>query len=382
MLNNGLLSVQGMSGSDQRAVNLAKLFASKNYSITMVIPESGRERYKGFNCLITSRSMPRGNISIVISYFLRAWKTAGMFYRYLKNQDRDAIIYSTSDLIPDTIPAIYAKIKIPSLRWITGLHLVAPSPFKGFQKASTKGYVFPKFANIYYFLTQRLIMRFMKKYAYLVMVSNSLDREFLIKKGFASQKVIVTYGAINWDELNLAASSGYKYDACFVGRFHKQKGFPDLIEAWKKVCLKYPRALLVVIGDDINFDSVVKKVNAEGLSNNIKFLGFLGGVEKFNIMKASKMCVFPSTYESFGMVIAEAFACSLPVVAYSLPIYEDIYPQGLLTANIGDVNGLVQQIISLLSDEQVRLKVSKEAYEVSKKFTWAQTAEQILMRLN
>ena len=91
-------------------------------------------------------------------------------------------------------------------------------------------------------------------------------------------------------------------------------------------------SVMAVIGSDINFDDVVKRVKDKGLFENIKFMGFLNGIDKFTVMKSSKICIFPSTYESFGMVVAEAMACGLPVVAYDLPVYREIYPVGMIKA--------------------------------------------------
>lgn len=370
-----------MSGSDNRALNLGRIFMAKGYEVMMIIPELGMDRFKGFSYIKTLNDKPLGNLGLIISYFRRAIKASGILKKQ-KDINNNTIIYSSSDLLPDATPAIYIKIKNPSVRWITGLHLIAPNPFKGYKKKYTKGYSLPSISNIYYFLTQRLIMKFMKLFAHTIMVSNSMDREFLIKKGFMPDKVIVTYGAVDRTAIDSAVKKEEGYDACYVGRFHKQKGFPDLIEAWKQVCKKCPKAVIAIIGNDINLHAVIKKVASEGMVDNIKFLGFLNGIDKFNVMKSSKICVFPSTHESFGMVAAEAMASGLPVVAYDLPIFREIYPVGMLKSPIGDVNKLANNIIDLLQNDDKRIRISEEAFKLSKKFSWEKTAESILERLN
>jgi len=371
-----------MSGSDQRALNWGKIFIKKGYTVTVLTHAAGTDRYTGFDYIITAKDSLKGDLGIATGYVFRGIKASGILSNMLKESSAsDAVIYSSSDLLPDSIPAIYAIIRNPSLKWIAGLHLVAPNPFKGFKKIFADGYTVPALSALYYFLTQRLVMRFMKKYAHTVMVSNSMDREFLLnKKGFLPDKVIVTYGAVDWAAVDKAKQK-LSYDACYVGRFHKQKGFFDLIEAWKLVCRKFPDSEIAIVGNDVNFDEVVEIVKKSGLTNNVKLLGFLNGIEKFNVMKASKICVFPSTYESFGMVAAEAMACGLPVVAYDLPIYKEIYPSGMLKADIGDIGSLAECIIELIENEKLRLKMSREAYKSSQRFVWEKTAEKILGRL-
>lgn len=383
ILNNGLLNAQGMSGSDQRALAWSRIFVSCGHSVTMIIPDAGRERYSGFDCWITSKGAVKGAVFIAGIYLWRALKTALMLSGKLAaGKVREGVVYSSSDLLPDSIPAVYAKLRTPSLKWISGLHLIAPNPFKGFRKVSSGGFAFPEIKNIYYYLSQRLVLFFMRKFAGLVMVSNSLDRGFLLKLGFAPGQVLVTYGAVDWLAVNSAVKGKEEFSACYIGRFHQQKGLFDLIQAWKIVCAKLPEALLAIVGTDTNIESVMSRVREEGLSANIKFLGFLSGIPKFEVLKSSKLLVFPSTYESFGMVAAEGMACGLPVAAYALPVYEEIYPAGMIKARIGDINGLAQGILDLLCNDNMRESVARQALEVSRAFTWEKTAAQILERVN
>ena len=383
ILNNGLLNAQGMSGSDQRALAWSRIFASYGHSVTMIIPEAGRERYSGFDCWIASKSAVKGAVFIAGIYLWRALKTAVMLSGKLAaGKVREGVVYSSSDLLPDSIPAVYAKLRTPSLKWIAGLHLIAPNPFKGFRKTSSGGFVFPEIKNIYYYFSQRLVLFFMRKFAGLVMVSNSLDRGFLLKLGFAPGQVLVTYGAVDWPALNIAVKQEEEFSACYVGRFHKQKGFFDLVAAWKKVCVRLPGALLAVIGTDTNMDTAVKRVREEGLSANIRFFGYLSGVSKFQVLKSSKVLVFPSTYESFGMVAAEGMACGLPVVAYDLAVYAEIYSSGMLKAKTGDSDELAGLIVDVLTDDSLRERLSRQARELSQAFSWEKTAAQILERVN
>ena len=57
----------------------------------------------------------------------------------------------------------------------------------------------------------------------------------------------------------------------------------------------------------------------EGLSNNINYLGYVTGDEKYSILAQSRIFLFPSYYESAPQAPLEAMKCGLPVVAYDLP---------------------------------------------------------------
>lgn len=382
ILNNGLISENGMSGSDLRALNWSKEFVKNGHGVTLVIPGIGEKRYNDFDRIVTTKGPSRPGIGLFFSYFVRGLKAYKLLSeKLLKDGCLNSVVYSSSDLLADSLPAILLKKRFQQIKWISGLHLLAPGPFKGFKNVSAQGYSLPGLANVYYYFSQRIVINFMKRHAHTVMVSNSADKEFLIKKGFANEQVIVTYGAVNWDDINKSESAGFLYDACYVGRFHQQKGFGGLIKAWKEVCKVKPDALLAVVGDDINFTKIVESVEKEGLSKNIKFLGFLSGRLKFNALKSSRICVFPSTYESFGMVVLEALACGLPVVAYDLPLYKEIYPGGIFKVKINDFLGLSRGILALLNDVQLRRELSAQAIEISKGFSWDKTAQKILNKL-
>jgi len=162
-----------------------------------------------------------------------------------------------------------------------------------------------------------------------------------------------------------------------VGRYHEQKGLIDLIKAAKIVSENKKDFSLALISD-IPQETFADLADRYNVRKNIVFFGFKNGKDKFKIMKQSRLLVCPSYYESFGMVIVEAMACGLPVLAYGLPIYSTIYPVGMASVEIGNINELAQSLLSLLSNESARQELADDAYRLSKQFSWEKTAEDIL----
>ncbi len=381
IFNNGLMTANTMSGSDQRVLNWARIFSERHNKVNIFTSISGAERFKslGFNVYLTGRIYLRSNIGLFFVYLCRAVKSCMLQGKIKFNAG--SIIYSSSDLLADVIPAIYTKLKHKAFKLVVGVHLIAPNPFKGFRKLYIKGFTVPSLANIYYFIFQRTVLCILRKYVDLVLVSNEGDRLFLIKKRFSPSCVMVTYGAYDRQCIEKVIADNKIYDAIYVGRFHLQKGFPDLLKAWKGVIRQLPNASLVVIGEDISAGDIESFIKENKLEKNIRFLGYVGGEKKYYYLKSSKLLIFPSYYESFGIVALEAMACGLPVVAYDLPLYREIYPGGMLKAKIGDTACLASYILDLLTDESLRQKLSQEASELSKNFSWGQTARDILDRI-
>lgn len=376
IFNNGLLVEKGVSGSDQRVYNWSQIFANKNHQITLIIPKVGVERFKKFNfkLLITTDSLPKHG-----DFFAYLWQTYMGVNKVLKlgKIGKDGVIYSSSDLIADSIPALILKIRNINNKMICGLHLIAPNPFRGFTKVWQNSFSFPKLQGIYYYETQKLIIFFLKHFANLVLVSNSLDREFLIKKGFKEGHVLVTFGGVDFKEIP-QKKFPKKFDAVWVGRLHVQKGIDDLFLAWKEVIKTYPKAKLAVVGEPDIEAYFKKKEYFPNLSKNVVFTGYLEGEKIYEILKSSKISLCPSYYESFGMVIAEALAAGLPVVAYNLPVYKKIYNGGMVLAPIGNVNEFSLRIKELLSSQRKRTKLAIAAQKIGHQFTWEKTADKIL----
>lgn len=374
IFNNGLMVETGVSGSDRRAMEWTKLFLKKKILVRLYTSVFGRKRFEnyGSGCELVvvkdSRFLSQNTFFV---YLFRAIKS----FFLIKKVQKDDIFYSTSDLLPDSLPALWGKLTYRQTKWLTGCHLLATNPLKNYQDKL----IFPSARGIYYFLSQRVILLLAKHLADLVMVSNFLDRDFLLKKGFKAEQVIVTYGAVDQDEIKKAKLLKTKYDASFIGRYHPQKGLDDLLEAWKIICGKFPKAKIVMMGE---LEPLLPKIKKMGLQKNIDFLGFIDGSKKYSYLKSSKIFLFPSHYESFGMVAAEAMAAGLPVVAYDLPIYKKIYPRGMIKVPLGNISEFAQKVIDLLSNEENRVKISREAYENSQKFSWEKTAEQIIKQLN
>jgi len=104
--------------------------------------------------------------------------------------------------------------------------------------------------------------------------------------------------------------------AIFIGRIHPKKGCDLLIEAFHRSLARDPAWHLLIVGPD----QVGWQVDLERLSetfdikDRITWAGMLRGESKWSALAASEIFVLPSHQENFGIVVAEALACSVPVL--------------------------------------------------------------------
>ena len=373
IFNNGIVCKYGMSGSDRRAIHCAKVF-SKKHSVSVVTPAFAKERFQGIDNLYCTVKVEGS--AILFHYFWRAF--LGILIAFRIRKRAFDVVYSTSDLLPDTIPSFFLKCISSKTRWICGLHLIAPSPLRGYKHAYDKEFVLPDLKLLYYFITQSIIIFLIRKSAFLVFVSNDQDKERLLKKGFSENHVLVTYGAPEWDLIQCIEKKPPQFDICFIGRFHPQKGYDDLLKAWAIVQNLKAGLRLAIIGD-IPEDVLQKKLKLYQVSaDSIKFYGFVDALEKYTVLSQSKVLAFPSWYESFGMVAVEAQASGVPVVAYDLPIYRVLFPQGTIRVKIRDVRAFAKALIYLLTHENERCSLAEKASENARRFDFQKNAENIL----
>ena len=104
--------------------------------------------------------------------------------------------------------------------------------------------------------------------------------------------------------------------ATFVGRIHPKKGCDLLIEAFHRSLARDPDWHLLIVGPDqlgwqVNLERLSETL---GIKNRITWAGMLRDERKWAALAASEVFVLPSHQENFGIVVAEALACGVPVL--------------------------------------------------------------------
>ncbi|WP_375482280.1 glycosyltransferase [uncultured Mycobacterium sp.] len=102
----------------------------------------------------------------------------------------------------------------------------------------------------------------------------------------------------------------------FLGRLHPKKGCDLLIEAFSHLCHRDESLHLVVAGPDESETEAGLRLLADSLqvADRITWIGMLNEDAKWGAYRAADAFVLPSHSENFGIVIAEALACGLPVL--------------------------------------------------------------------
>lgn len=107
-----------------------------------------------------------------------------------------------------------------------------------------------------------------------------------------------------------------KKQVLFLSRIHKKKGIELLINAWGSIVETFPKWKLLIVGNgEISYvNSLRQRISDKHLCQSVEILPPVFGDEKLGLYHNSSLFVLPSYSENFGMVIAEAMSCGLPVI--------------------------------------------------------------------
>jgi glycosyltransferase involved in cell wall biosynthesis len=159
-----------------------------------------------------------------------------------------------------------------------------------------------------------------------------------------------------------------------LGRGATHKGLPDLLAALARVAGRYPGAELLVAGDGDNRPELERTAWGLGVGRQVRFLGHLEGTALADLYRSARMLVLPSHNDNFPLVVLEAMASRLAVVATrvgAVPELVDDRKRGILVEP-GDVGALAAALERLLADPELARQLGTAGRElVEAGYTWS-----------
>ncbi|WP_068397031.1 glycosyltransferase family 4 protein [Kribbia dieselivorans] len=159
----------------------------------------------------------------------------------------------------------------------------------------------------------------------------------------------------------------------FVGHEYDRKGLPVALEA---LALADVHHHLVVVGGTADMvDGLTAEVTVRGLTERVHVIGQVSDPRPY--FHTADVFVFPTLYESYGLVVLEALACGVPVVTTDTGCARDVLTPGvngtITPARATEVAAAVRDLTAIPRDELAR--ASRAAAE---KHTWTAVAQQYL----
>lgn len=207
--------------------------------------------------------------------------------------------------------------------------------------------------------------------AYIALTDFARDK--FIEGGLPAEKITVKPNFLDPDP---GMGKGRGNYALFVGRLSPEKGLDTLLAAWERLG---DRIELIIIGDGPMADRVAE---AATKLQGVQWLGRQPKDQVLAFMKDAGMLMFPSLwYEGFPLVIVEAFAVGLPVLASHLGSVSSLVESGRTGLHFrpGDPDDLVDKVEWALAQPEQLAKMRQQARaEFESHYTARQNYKQLM----
>jgi len=234
----------------------------------------------------------------------------------------------------------------------------------------------------------------------IITVSHAMQED-LVRHGWPNSKISVVWNGVdperyspkkcNSEEVAAIRNRyGIKPDEkmlLFLGRLTWVKGVGSLVQAMPMVLKEYPNTKLVILGKGEQQNDIIETANRLGINGNISCrFEFVPEKERILHYAAADVCIFPSTYEPFGIVSLEAMSMAKPLIVGAQGVVgfrEQVAPfgpdQNGVHVNGGNPTDIAWGIKEILCDSERAKRWGENGRKrVLQYFTWRKAAEQTL----
>lgn len=174
------------------------------------------------------------------------------------------------------------------------------------------------------------------------------------------------YNPISIDKFNPHEPIDNPADFVAMGRLHEVKNYPLMLRAFKKVVECCPNAKLSIAGSG-PLESELKALTEElGLQNQVTFLGNVQDVP--TLLSKKSILLLSSLSEACPMVILEAMAAGLPIIATDVGGVSELVSDNGIIVKSGDVDGFADAMLKLVNDPVLLKKMSQKSLLYATKY--------------
>ncbi len=183
---------------------------------------------------------------------------------------------------------------------------------------------------------------------------------------------------VDFDLRNHLGISQEKQIILSVGREHPQKAYASGIRAFSEVAAVHPDAHYVLIGKGTSAHA--KLCEALKIVDRVTFCDGLYGEDLVGAYHQADVFFSPSIWEMMPLVVLEAMAAGRPAVVTNVSGSQDLVSSGDngLVVEPGDIRGMAESLLSLLSSDGLRDSFSRAMLECSENYSWDRISRRYL----
>jgi glycosyltransferase involved in cell wall biosynthesis len=281
------------------------------------------------------------------------------------------VFVAGSHFIADVIPVTYHANRRSDYKVVYIHHIIQDMP----RQKNIRNFTASQLEKLCFSIIKR-------RYDLIITVNDEVTAKLKLM-GFP-QKIFTSSNFVDAPSIPVKPIERKTYDLVFCGRIVPQKGIYDFIKIVEGIQKKQPDMRAAMIGAGPESNQIRKLIVDKHLP--IDFIGRADDRVKYETIANSKLFLFPSIEEGWGIVIAESFAVGTPVVAYDLPVYREVFKGNVSSGPLNDTLRLQELSVECLrssstdySDQQKALmefarqfqleKVINDEYKLIKKDT-------------
>jgi glycosyltransferase involved in cell wall biosynthesis len=291
------------------------------------------------------------------------------------------------------LPQILEKNKVDiyhSLKHVTALRLKAKKivTFHGGPTLYRHPEFYKRHDLIYWKLAYSLAVR---KYDKVITGAEAEKRYFVEKLKFPDSKFCVTHLAADNrfrllegnDKLQTIKQKHKLHDpfVLFVGQIHPRKNLEGVIKGYHKAIPQLTtKHKLVIVGDSNSayFGQISDLVQQLSIKEDVVFLGHIPEDDLPYVYNLADLFLFPSHYESFGIVFLEAMACGLPVIAPNIEDIDEVVGDAALRVDAKSAVEIAEAIVKVLNCDEVRRSLIERGLGRARLFSWDRCARETI----
>lgn len=211
-----------------------------------------------------------------------------------------------------------------------------------------------------------------------VSISES-SKEDLVGRGIPAEQIRVSHCGIDPSPVCVDPAVLRPPRVCYVGRVEPYKNVDVMLKALASLAPRFPELEIIIMGRGSALPQLEQLARELGLADRTRFAGFVSNQERDEILASSRVCVCPSEKEGWGLTVIESNAVGTPVVASDAQGLRDSVRDGEtgFLVEIGDVAGFAKYIEALLHDDELSLRMTRDALAWAERFDWDLAAREM-----
>jgi glycosyltransferase involved in cell wall biosynthesis len=210
-------------------------------------------------------------------------------------------------------------------------------------------------------------------------VSQSTATE-LAERGFSAENIRIIPNSVDTDRYAPDAAVAKEPDLLvYAGRLKKYKNVEIILDAVQRFSRNGKRVRLAIAGTGDHEQNLVAYARELGVTQQVRFLGFVDEATKIDLYRRAAVFVNPSIKEGWGITNIEAGACGTAVVANNAPGLRDSVRNnetGLLYKE-NDCDDLVRCLVAVLDDQALRTRFEAGGRAHALGFSWDESARRM-----